>query len=102
MTYTPARAALTTAADRGAEMLFGEALKEARERAGMTQAGLARLAGVSLRTYQIWEQGRRSPVSPDFFRLVKALKVSADTFAVITEPTPVPPKRGRGKQGGRK
>jgi transcriptional regulator with XRE-family HTH domain len=73
-------------------MLFGEALKQAREKAGMTQAQLAERAGLSLRTVQSWEQGRRSPVSPDFFKLVKALRVSADTFAVVTEDGPKPPR----------
>jgi putative transcriptional regulator len=82
-------------------MLFAEALKAARERAGMTQAELARRAGVSLRTIQSWEQGRRVPVSPDFFKLVKALGVSADDFAVITEPEPPKAKKPARKPRGK-
>ena len=34
---------------------------EARTRVGLTQAGFAKLLGVSVRTLQDWEQGRREP-----------------------------------------
>jgi transcriptional regulator with XRE-family HTH domain len=98
MTYTQTGAATLTSPDKRSEMLFGEALREARERAGMTQAALAERTGISIRTIQGWEQGQRSPVSPDFFRLVNALNVSADTFAVIVEgkePPQAPPRRGK-------
>ena len=33
----------------------------AREKSGLTQAAFARLLGVSVRTLQDWEQGRRTP-----------------------------------------
>lgn len=33
------------------------ALKEERERAGLSQAALSKAAGVSLRTVQYWERG---------------------------------------------
>lgn len=33
----------------------------ARENAGLSQAGFAQLLGVSVRTLQQWEQGRREP-----------------------------------------
>lgn len=32
-----------------------------RERSGLTQAGFARLIGVSRKTLENWEQGRRTP-----------------------------------------
>jgi transcriptional regulator with XRE-family HTH domain len=64
-------------------MNFGETLGKLREKTGLTQAALAEKAGLSLRTVQAWEQGRRSPVSSDFFRLVKALGVSCEAFAPI-------------------
>jgi transcriptional regulator with XRE-family HTH domain len=64
---------------------FGETLSKLRERAGLTQASLAKKAGLSLRTIQGWEQGRRSPVSPDFFRLVRALGVDCTAFAADAE-----------------
>lgn len=34
---------------------------EARQRLGLSQAQFASLLGVSVRTYQDWEQGRREP-----------------------------------------
>lgn len=36
-------------------------IAEARSRLGMSQSELARLMGVSTRTLQDWEQGRRKP-----------------------------------------
>src|SRR5262245_28887999 len=100
MTYTSTRAAPFTSPGTRLEMLFGEALKQARDKAGMTQAELAKRADVPLRTIQGWEQGRRSPVSPDFFKLVKALNVSADVFATVAEGVTAPPKpRARKSKG---
>jgi putative transcriptional regulator len=34
---------------------------EARQQTGLTQTAFAKLLGVSVRTYQEWEQGRRQP-----------------------------------------
>ena len=36
-------------------------VREIRERAGLSQGQFARLLGVSVRTLQEWEQGRRAP-----------------------------------------
>lgn len=76
-------------------MQFGEKLKELREAAGLTQAALASESGLSLRTLQSWEQNHRAPVSPDFFKLVKALGVSADAFAGIAAEKAKPKRRGK-------
>ena len=37
------------------------AIVRAREKSGLTQAEFAKLLGVSVRTLQDWEQGRREP-----------------------------------------
>jgi len=37
---------------------------EARARVGLSQSEFARLIGVSVRTLQEWEQGRRAPSGP--------------------------------------
>lgn len=37
---------------------------ETRARVGLTQSEFARLLGVSVRTLQEWEQGRRAPSGP--------------------------------------
>jgi putative transcriptional regulator len=39
-------------------------VKEIRERTGLTQARFAYLLGVSKRTLENWEQGRRQPTGP--------------------------------------
>ena len=36
----------------------------AREKSGLSQAKFAQLLGVSIRTIQDWEQGRREPTGP--------------------------------------
>jgi transcriptional regulator with XRE-family HTH domain len=64
-------------------MTFADILKHLRSKAGLSQAGLAEKARVSVRTLQSWDQGLRSPVSPEFFRLCRALGVSADAFKGI-------------------
>lgn len=39
----------------------GQDLRQARERAGLTQAQAAKRIGVPVDTYRSWEHGRRSP-----------------------------------------
>ena len=39
-------------------------VERAREKVGLSQADFARLLGVSVRTLQDWEQGRRTPSGP--------------------------------------
>jgi putative transcriptional regulator len=41
-----------------------EELKAARQRLGLTQAGLAEKLGVSRRTVEAWESGRRNIPAP--------------------------------------
>jgi transcriptional regulator with XRE-family HTH domain len=84
-------------------MSFGETLRQLREQANLTQAGLAQRSGVPLRTIQGWEQGYRCPVSPDFFKLVRALGTGADVFAdpvIKGEKDPGKPTKSPRKPGG--
>ena len=39
-------------------------VKSVRENAGLSQSAFAALLGVSVRTLQDWEQGRRKPTGP--------------------------------------
>jgi putative transcriptional regulator len=47
--------------DSAAEPVVISSTLEARRRTGLSQAQFARLLGVSVRTLQEWEQGRRVP-----------------------------------------
>jgi putative transcriptional regulator len=47
---------------------------ETRARVGLSQSEFARLLGVSVRTLQEWEQGRRAPSGPARMLLVIAHK----------------------------
>ena len=80
-------------------MNFGGVLNELREKAGLTQAALADKANLSLRTIQAWEQGRRSPVSPDFFKLVKALGATCEAFADCEDAMAQRGKTDKAKKG---
>lgn len=42
----------------------GPEVKEIREKTGLSQTHFARLIGVSKRTLENWEQGRRRPTGP--------------------------------------
>ena len=46
---------------RGRVHAFEPGIAEAREHVGLSQAAFAALLGVSVRTLQDWEQGRREP-----------------------------------------
>ena len=43
--------------------MFAKYLKKERARLGVTQAGLAKVLGISCRTLQNWEISRRTPSS---------------------------------------
>ena len=56
-------------------------LKEARERyTDLKQEDVAKLVGVSVSTYQKWEQGTRQPNGKQIVLLSKALGVTTDTI----------------------
>jgi putative transcriptional regulator len=46
------------------ELSQPSSVKEIREQLGLSQAAFAGLMGVSIRTVQDWEQGRRKPSGP--------------------------------------
>jgi transcriptional regulator with XRE-family HTH domain len=72
---------------------MGQRFKTLREAAGLSQAALARVSGVPLRSYQQWEQGRRTPLLDAAARVAVALGVSLDDLAGIE----TPPKGRKGK-----
>ncbi len=75
-------------------MSFSEKLKQERKRAGLSQSALAASSGISLRTLQNYEMGKRYPASIEItLRLAGALKVpvsallSAGEESIVSAPT---------------
>lgn len=77
---------------------MGLRLKRLREAAGLTQAALAAAAGVSMRSYQQWEQGVRTPLFDAVVRIAQALDVSLDELAGTNEGAP---RRHKGKDAAK-
>lgn len=75
-------------------MGFKENLRRLRERAGLTQAELARRAGVPFRSYQNWETGSREPRLQVLPPLAKALEVTVND---LLEDSPQEPSRRSGR-----
>lgn len=60
-------------------MKFSEKLKQERKRAGLSQEKLAQLCGISPRTLQNYEMGKRYPSSMEItMRLASALGITAE------------------------
>ncbi len=62
---------------------MGARFKRLREAAGMSQSELAKASGVPLRSYQQWEQGRRTPLLDAAAKVAEALGVSVDELAGV-------------------
>jgi transcriptional regulator with XRE-family HTH domain len=85
-------------------MPIAEKLKQLRADAGLTQMQLAVKAGLSLSVVSQIEQGSiPDPRVSTLHALAKALGAPLDALAPDDEPPaePEPPKRGRGKKGGK-
>jgi len=82
-------------------MAFSEKLQHLRQQAGLSQAGLAEQAGLSVRSIQNWEQGHRGPSALVILALAAALQVPADVLlkelANDAEKGRKQPKRPRGR-----
>jgi DNA-binding XRE family transcriptional regulator len=79
---------------RLSEMAFPARLKELRERAGLTQEGLAERAGISKAGIANLEQGRNRPIWETVQKLATALGVDVGAF---NEPAESDEKRERGR-----
>jgi transcriptional regulator with XRE-family HTH domain len=60
---------------------FAKRLKALRESRRLSQSGLAKASGISLRTIQDYEQGNREPLLSSAAKLAKGLGVTIDTLA---------------------
>ena len=67
--------------------LLGFRLRNARKECGLTQKELAKQTGVSVKTIQDIEKGRKSPSYKTVLRLMSRLGVSPNTAFLIKEPT---------------
>ena len=59
-------------------MTFGERLKTARKKMGLTQRELGALAGMPVSSIALFETGARAPSLRALRKIVVALRVSAD------------------------
>jgi transcriptional regulator with XRE-family HTH domain len=70
--------ALTRRADKEKEaVLFGAAIRRAREQRGIAQSVIADAAGISLTYLSLLERGENTPTLTVVFRLCDALGISA-------------------------
>ena len=53
---------------------FPELLRWKRQRAGLTQAQLAELSGLGVRTIRNWEQGKAKPLPSLWLRLLSVVQ----------------------------
>ena len=66
---------------------------EGRKRLGLTQSELAKRAGVSLRTIQLWEMGKTAPQPHKLRLLSEAIKIPLDALNLKSNASqPVPLK----------
>ncbi|HKI36065.1 MAG TPA: helix-turn-helix transcriptional regulator [Gemmataceae bacterium] len=83
-------------------MGFGDMLKEAREKAGLTQKQLAEKTGLPLTSIRNWEQNHRMPRLGVVPVLAKAVGVPVEQLLVMMAsqaPPPAPPKPKRKPRG---
>ncbi|MBL8796689.1 MAG: helix-turn-helix transcriptional regulator [Planctomycetia bacterium] len=78
--------------------LFGERLRELRERANLTQSQLAEKSGLNLSTVTRLEQGFREPTLTSARALADAIGVTCDELSRPPDKKPVKKPRGRPKK----
>jgi transcriptional regulator with XRE-family HTH domain len=66
--------------ERAVNRGFPKLLRQLREKAGLSQAGLAKKSGLSVRSIQNWEQGHRGPSAQGILALSQGLDVSAEVL----------------------
>jgi transcriptional regulator with XRE-family HTH domain len=66
-------------------MTFAEKLRELRTGAGLSEAKLAELSGISFGAIHNYGLGIRTPTFPAVVKVAKALGVTCETFAVCED-----------------
>jgi transcriptional regulator with XRE-family HTH domain len=82
----------------GGGMSLGENLQKLRDAIGISQAELAKRAGVSLDSLRNWEQDRVLPRVDTAAKLAQALGVSVDELLKSSPPPAADEPRKRGKK----
>src|SRR5690349_17328610 len=84
----------------GGAMGFGDMLKDAREKAGLTQVQLAEKTGLPVGSIRNWEQGHRTPRLGVVLTLARAVGVSVEKLLVeMAKQSAATPKPARKKKG---
>ena len=55
-----------------------EMFKNARQKANLTQAEVAEKVGITVRAYQYYEAGTRTPSIPNIIKIAKVLNISLE------------------------
>ena len=76
---------------------IGKNIKQLRERAGLTQEGLAGILGISRPAVTALEAGNRRVTGEELVRLAKSLGVTTDQIVGLATPTEVVFEKGHGE-----
>lgn len=68
--------------------MLGKRIREARMLRKLTQPEMARKLGLSLRTYQKYEEGSRNPQLDTLVSIATALSVSTDWLLGLSDEAP--------------
>lgn len=68
--------------------MLGRRIREARMLRGLTQPEMAARLGLSLRTYQKYEEGTRNPQLDTLALIATTLQVSADWLLGLSDEAP--------------
>lgn len=66
-------------------MTTGELIRNARQKAGITQAELARKLGISYQSIGQWERNIRKPKPESLLKLAQALEISVSVLLGVTD-----------------
>jgi transcriptional regulator with XRE-family HTH domain len=83
-------------------MTFAEKMRELRDAAGISEAKLAALSGLTFASVHGYGLGRRMPSFPAAVKIARALGVTCDVFADCEDVAGEPPaKKPRGRKKGK-
>jgi transcriptional regulator with XRE-family HTH domain len=84
------------------EIAMGIRLKKLRQKRGLSQGQLAKMAGIPKGSLLQWEYGKRTPLFDAAVKLADALHVTLDELAGRTPPVGPPPEPPARKKAGKR